>query len=76
MPINLIIFGQLCEVLGESLVLNDVSDTNNLVATLNEKYPELIHSKYIIAVNKKVVTENVALPQHCTVALLPPYSGG
>jgi len=76
MPVNLIIFGQLCEVLGESLVLNNIADTNSLITTLNEKYPELINSKYIIAVNKKAVTGNTILEEHCTVALLPPFSGG
>jgi len=76
MQINLIIFGQLCELLGEDLVLNNIADTNGLTAALNEKYPELTHSKYIIAVNKKTVTENTILTDGCTVALLPPFSGG
>lgn len=76
MQVNLIIFGQLCEILGESLVLNDIADTNNLIAALNKKYPELINSKYIIAVEKKTVTGNTILTEHCTVALLPPFSGG
>ena len=76
MQINLIIFGQLCELLGENLVLNDIADTNSLITTLNKKYPELVHSKYIIAVDKKTVTENTMLTDRCTVALLPPFSGG
>ena len=76
MQINIILFGQLCEVLGESLVLNDIADTNNLQSVLNNKYPALNHSKYVMAVNKKLVTENTVLTQNCTVALLPPFSGG
>ena len=76
MQINLIIFGQLCEILDKNLVLNNIADTNDLTRVLHEKYPALKNSKYIIAVDKKVVTENIALPQYSTVALLPPFSGG
>lgn len=76
MQINIILFGQLCEVLGESLVLNDIADTDNLQSVLNIKYPALNNSKYVMAVNKKLVTENTVLTQNCTVALLPPFSGG
>lgn len=76
MKINIIIFGQLCELLGENLVLHNIADTNSLKVLLNEKYPELINSKYAVAVNKKLVTENILLNDNCTVALLPPFSGG
>ncbi|MEY2918244.1 MAG: hypothetical protein RIS73_1958 [Bacteroidota bacterium] len=76
MQINLIIFGQLSDILGKNLVLNNIADTNDLTRVLLEKYPALKNSKYIMAVDKKIVTENITLPQHCTVALLPPFSGG
>ncbi len=76
MKINIIIFGQLCEVLGENLVLNDIADTDSLTAVLNKKYSGLINTKYMMAVNKKSVTENIPLTNNCTVALLPPFSGG
>ena len=76
MQINIILFGQLCEVLGESLILYDIADTDNLQSALKNKYPALNNSKYVMAVNKKLVTENTVLTQNCTVALLPPFSGG
>ena len=76
MQINIIIFGQLCDILGETLVLHNVADTNTLTAVLNEKYPQLISSKYAMAVNKKLITENFLLTDNSTVALLPPFSGG
>ncbi|MDP4261349.1 MAG: MoaD/ThiS family protein [Bacteroidota bacterium] len=76
MEINIIIFGQLRDLLGKGLVLNDVADTDSLTRVLNEKYPGLAHSTYRIAVDKEIVTENTLLPQNCTVALLPPFSGG
>ncbi len=76
MQINIIIFGQLCELLGEKLILNDITDTNSLTDTLNKKFPQLADAKYVMAVNKKIVSENIPLINNSTVALLPPFSGG
>lgn len=76
MKINIIIFGQLCEVLGETLVMDNIADTESLQQTLQKKFPELANYKYVIAVNKKQVTVNTVLNEDYTVALLPPFSGG
>ena len=76
MKINIIIFGQLCEVLGENLVMENLKDTENLQQALHKKFPELANYKYVMAVNKKQVTINTVLKEDCTVALLPPFSGG
>ena len=76
MQIKIIIFGQLCDLLGENLMLNDIADTNSLTETLNKRYPQLADAKYLMAVNKKVVTGNIVLTNNSTVALLPPFSGG
>jgi molybdopterin synthase sulfur carrier subunit len=76
MQVNIIIFGQLCDLLGENIVLHDIADTNSLSEALKERFPELAHAKYVMAVNKKVVTENMILNNNSTVALLPPFSGG
>ncbi len=76
MQINIIIFGQLCELLGENLVLNDINDTDSLITVLNKKYSGLMDTKYIIAVNKKLITGNTLLMDNSTVALMPAFSGG
>jgi len=76
MQIKLIIFGQLRDILGESLVLNDITDTEGLTTTLNKQYPALVNTKYVMAVDKKIITGNSELTHECTVALLPPFSGG
>ena len=76
MQINIIIFGQLCDLLGENLVMNNVDDTDSLTTILNERYPELARSKYMMAVDKKLVKGNTLLNNNSTVALLPPFSGG
>ncbi len=76
MAINTIIFGQLTDITGNSLSLDNVTDTDTLVKELNKLYPALADKKYVIAVDKQVVTTNTVLTDNNTVALLPPFSGG
>ncbi|MDP4285366.1 MAG: MoaD/ThiS family protein [Bacteroidota bacterium] len=76
MQIKIIIFGQLCDLLGENLVLDNIADTDSLTAALHRKYPELVNTKYMIAVNKKLVVGNIILSNNNTVALMPAFSGG
>lgn len=77
MQINVILFGQLTDITGKaSLSLQNVSDTDSLIQQLNETYPALANSKYIIAVDKKVIAQNTLLTDNSTVALMPPFSGG
>lgn len=77
MEINIILFGQLTDIAGTgNLVLTDIADTNDLVKELNRKYPAFVNAKYMIAVDKKVVTENVEIKEHNTIALMPAFSGG
>lgn len=77
MRVKVLIFGQLTDITGESeIYLNEVSDRDQLVKKLNQEYPALADSKYAIAVDKKVISQNTRLTDECTVALLPPFSGG
>ena len=68
-------FGQLAEITGKDLLV-DAADTDQLHALLRERYQALGRIKYLLAVNRKLVTGNISLDQTDTVALLPPYSGG
>lgn len=77
MPINVIIFGQLTDLIGtDSLAFENIDDTNQLVDKLTAAYPSLTSASYAIAVDKKNVKENTVLNNNSTVALLPPFSGG
>ena len=77
MPVTVLIFGQLTDITGSSnILLEDITDTNNLLAAMNVKYPALNQIKFIVAVNKQVVNENTLLNNSSTVALLPAFSGG
>lgn len=77
MQLTILFFGQLTDITGEaSIQLKDIADTDALVLVLNQKFPVLINSKYAMAVDKKVINNNTRLTNNCTVALLPPFSGG
>jgi molybdopterin synthase sulfur carrier subunit len=43
---------------------------------LNAEYPDLKNSKYLLAVDKKIVEGNTSLDMNSIVALMPPFSGG
>ena len=77
MDIKIVLFGQLGDIAGsDSVLLKSVSDTRELQEQLKEQYPAVAASKYIIAVDKKIVKENTPLHENNLVALLPPFSGG
>lgn len=75
MAIKIIAFGQIAEITGKELVI-EANDITVLKAALQIEFPALAQKKYAIAVNKKLVTENITLTENDTVALMPPYSGG
>lgn len=77
MKINILAFGQVASVTGNNFSLEEnVEDTNSLKNALHERHPVLSEIKYSIAVDKKMVHENMELKDNVTVALLPPFSGG
>ena len=76
MQITIITFGQIAALLSGKITLENVVDTDTLKERLAEEYPALLNMKYAIAVDKKIVSGNVAIRETSTVALLPPFSGG
>lgn len=77
MQVNIILFGQLKDIAGRSnIVVEDVPDTEKLMASLHKKYPAIANTKFILAVDKRVVSKNTVLHNNSTVALMPPFSGG
>ena len=77
MQINLLIFGQLTEIIGASkLILKDIVDTDSMIHKLHLEFPELGKSNYRIAVDNIIISESKELNNNSTVALLPPFSGG
>lgn len=77
MKTNIIIFGQLTDITGNNkLELHNIADTDSLVKELTKTYPALSSIKFMIAVDKKLITENTLLSNNNTIALMPPFSGG
>ena len=76
MSVKIILFGQLADIAGSAVSVDNVSDTDSLINTLHREYPEFTKTKYVIAVDKQVIKENTVLNKKSTVALLPPFSGG
>ena len=77
MEINLLAFGQIADITGKlQWKMPDVNNTDDLKQKLAARFPALRAMKYSLAVNKKVISGNVALDHDDTVALLPPFSGG
>lgn len=77
MKVQILLFGRLTELLGQSqLLLADVADTNAVTTRLGQEYPALKQVKYQIAVNQTVIQGNQLLSDGMTVALMPPFSGG
>ena len=77
MQVNILIFGQLTDTTGsKKLIVKEVDSTDKLIHHLNTIYPDLVNKKYLIAVEKEIISSDTILNNNDTVALLPPYAGG
>ena len=76
MRVNIIVFGQLRDMLGDQFELDDVQDIDEVKSRLHEIYPEMIENNYLVAIDKKLVTGNLRLNDNSTVAILSAFSGG
>jgi len=77
MKINVKIFGQLTEITGKDhLSFENIQDTDQLMAHLQSLFPTLKEARFACAVEMRIIQANTRLIDNCTVALLPPFSGG
>lgn len=74
--ITVIFFGKLVEIAESSVEVQKVSSTDELLVQLHAQYPLLAGEKFVMAVDKKMISSNTKLSDNSTVALLPPFSGG
>ncbi len=75
--IKILFFGQLVEVIGaKELIVKGITDIETLKTSLHRQFPLLAQSKYIIAVDQEMVSDNRKLEDHNIVAFMPPFSGG
>lgn len=75
MIIKIIAFGQIAEITGKEFSVQ-ANNIYELKSALEKQFPLIGERKYAIAVNKKLVSDNLTLKENDTVAILPPYSGG
>ncbi len=74
---NIMVFGQLEDITGASIVtINEVADTELLLAVLYERFPLLKEKKFLLALNREIITEKREIGSEAQIALLPPFSGG
>ncbi|XZF15921.1 MoaD/ThiS family protein [Chitinophagaceae bacterium MMS25-I14] len=75
--ITVLLFGRLAEIAGTAkLELQHVPDTQRLLQHLQQRFPEVLQSAYILAVNGQIAKENTLIEQNAIIALMPPFSGG
>jgi molybdopterin synthase sulfur carrier subunit len=74
---EILVFGQLQDITGtDTLRLEGVTDTASLRERLFLLHPGLKEARFAIAVDRGIVTGDVAIGNGSSVALLPPFSGG
>ena len=77
MEIEVQFFGQLIDKTGKSSIqLEHTESLVQLKAILVKEFPLLKDSKFVIAVNNKMATDETVIPEHAKIALMPPFSGG
>ncbi len=74
---NIKVFGQLKDIINdENILIDDVNDMQDLKKYLYKLFPALKEKEFVVAVNKKIIYENISLQPDAEIALLPQFSGG
>lgn len=74
---HITVFGRLTDIVGTaSLKWPFTPNTDELKASLEERFPALKGKTYAVAVDKKIAAGTTALSPASEIALLPPFSGG
>lgn len=77
MQVNVIFFGVLTDVVGQSrLTIQDIDNMSDLTSNLITDYPSLKDYTYRVAVNQQMVEGSQRLFDNDTVAIMPPFAGG
>ena len=77
MESKVLAFGKIADIVGASeLKFENFNSSDELVNHLKIQFPKLQDLKFVVAVDKKIISESVLLENKSTVALLPPFSGG
>jgi len=70
-------FGQLTDLTKtEKVLIEDMRDTNIMINKIMEMYPALANATFKVALNNKLVNDNIEITENSIIAFMPPFSGG
>ena len=74
---EVLFFGQVTDITNtSSLLVETCEDLDGLKHFLFNQFPNLAGAKLLIAVDNKIVHENISLNENSKVSFMSPYSGG
>ncbi|WP_299222165.1 MoaD/ThiS family protein [uncultured Aquimarina sp.] len=79
MELKVLYFGMIAEATGrkeEVILLQSGSTIDQLENLLKDKYENLQHLSFKVAIDKEISANDTLLNPHNEIALLPPFSGG
>ncbi|WP_298547829.1 MoaD/ThiS family protein [uncultured Aquimarina sp.] len=79
MELKVLYFGMIAEVTGcneEIILLESNSNVDQLENLLKDKYQNLQHLSFKVAIDKEISANDTLLNPNNEIALLPPFSGG
>ncbi len=74
--VNVLLFGRLAEICGQSNIILNLPDTDAVCEKLKNDFPALKPLSFAVAVNQVLIANNTQLNDGDELALMPPYSGG
>ncbi len=70
-------FGQITDLTKtEKVMIEDIRDTDAMMKKIIEMYPALANATFKVAVNNKLVYDNIEIAENSIIAFMPPFSGG
>ncbi|WP_299260834.1 MoaD/ThiS family protein [uncultured Aquimarina sp.] len=79
MEVKVLYFGMIAEATDrkeELISLESGSNVGQLENLLKDKYENLQHLSFKVAIDKEISSSNTLLTSNNEIALLPPFSGG
>lgn len=77
MEIKVLFFGVLAEVTKTGFKhYRDITSFSDIKLRIKDEFPEIIHYKYRIALNSKIINEDPILKNGDEIAFMPPFAGG
>ena len=73
---RVLLFGMIAEKAGATEVELDARSTHTLKRLLEQRIPGLDRMSYALAIDRRIVKEDVPINGNEEIALLPPFAGG